>query len=146
MKRTVKRTLCSLLAVCMLMSLFCAFASAAEQTSAYLDDYSVNVTAKSGGRIAVTLNISPVGSMDKVGATSVHIYESTDNEAFEWAASYYEEDYPELMGSGTIYLDSPVTYYGTVGRYYMAVAYVYAGDETGSDWAMCESSSVRARS
>lgn len=105
MKRFGKRLLCSIFAVCMLSSLLCTSAFAnSNRSSAYLNSYCADVIPKSGGRLVVTVDISGMGSMTKIGATKIYIYESSDNRSFSRVATYKYEDYPNMMGSGTIYL------------------------------------------
>jgi len=144
MKRFGRRPLAAVLILCMLTCLFCVHASAIQDSSAYLSSYTAFVTPESGGRIYVTVDVDPVGSADVVGATSIHIYESTDNVNFEHVYSFYAEDYPDMLGSGSDYYDTPVVYYGTPGRYYSATVYFYAEKNGGSDWAMYDTVAKRA--
>lgn len=142
MKRISKRFLCSIFAVCMISSLLCTFASA--RSSAYLDGYAATVTAKSGGRMVVTVDVSGVGPMTEIGATKIYIYESSDNRSFSRVATYKYEDYPNMMGSGTFYYDDAITHYGTPGYYYFASVYCYAANSIGSDEKNYTTSIVRA--
>lgn len=132
MKRLGKRVLCSLMAVCMLSAF--TFASAAAQASDYLDSYTAGLTAQGSGRVAVTVDVVGTGRMTEIGATEIHIYESsTKTGAYEWAASYYSDDYPEMLDSGAYYYDTPIIHQGTAGRYYIASVYFYAANSSGSD-------------
>ena len=130
-----KKVLCAVFAICMLSSLLCTSATAVtDRSSAYLDGYRAVVTAKSGGRIVVTVDVSGVGRMTKIGATTIYIYESEDNKSFFQVAEYNYEDYPKMMRSNvTTYYDDAVTYYGTPGNYYFASVYCYAENADGSD-------------
>lgn len=142
MKHFTKRFLCGILVVCMLSSLFCTFASA--RSSAYLDGYAATVTAKSGGKLVVTVDVSGVGPMTQIGATRIYIYESEDGVDFSRVATYKYEDYPVMMGSGTYYFKDAATYYGTPGYYYYASVYCYAANASGSDVRNYSTSVVRA--
>lgn len=134
MKRFAKRFLSAILSVCMLSCLLCTFVSATStRSSAYLDGYCADVTPKSGGRLVVTVDISGVGPMTKIGATKIYIYESSDNKSFSRVATYKYGDYPNMMGSGTFYYDDAITHYGTPGYYYFASVYCYAANSSGSD-------------
>lgn len=134
MKRLTKRVLCITLAVCMLSSLLCTSAFAnSSRSSAYLNSYCADVNPKSGGRLVVTVDISGVGPMTKIGATKIYIYESSDNKSFSRVATYKYGDYPNMMGSGTFYYDDAITHYGTPGYYYFASVYCYAANSSGSD-------------
>lgn len=142
MKRFGKKILCGILTLCMLSSLMCTFASA--RSSAYLNSYAATVTPESGGKLVVTVDVSGVGSMTQIGATKIYIYESTNNRSFFQVASYRYEDYPVMMGSGTIYYRDAATYYGTPGYYYYASVYCYAANASGSDEKNYTTSTVQA--
>ena len=145
MKRSGKRVLCGILAVCMLSSILCTFVFAtSERSSAYLDGYRAVVTAKSGGKLVVTVDVSGVGPMTKIGATKIYMYESDDGVDFYRVATFKYEDYPVMMGSGTIYYKDAATYYGTPGYYYYASVYCYAANASGSDERNYCTSIVRA--
>lgn len=131
MKRFGKRVLCGFFAICLLSTLLCSAASA--RSSDYIDDYRAVVTPISGGKMVVTVDVSGVGRMTQIGATTIYIYESTDNKYFTRVATYEYEDYPEMMGSGTFYCEDAVTYPGTPGNYYFASVYCYAANAKGSD-------------
>lgn len=131
MKYAGKKSICGILAACLLPMLLCTTVLA--RSSAYLDAYSATVTPQSGGKMAVTVTVSGVGTMTKIGATTIYIYESSDNQSFTKVATYDYEDYPGMMGSGTFYCDTPVTYSGKVGNYYLASVYCYAANASGSD-------------
>lgn len=143
MKHFGKRFLSGLILMCMLSSLFCISAFAIQDSSAYISHYAAAVNPRSGGRMLVTLDIASVGYMDEVGATEIHIYESTDDVEFTLIESYYVEDHPEFLTSGTLYYEDAVTFYGTPGHYYMATILFYAGDETGGDTRIYDTYSVR---
>lgn len=145
MKRFGKRLLCSIFAVCMLSSLLCTSAFAnSNRSSAYLNSYCADVTPKSGGRLVVTVDISGVGPMTKIGATKIYIYESDDGVDFSRVATYKYENYPKMMGSGTFYYDDAITHYGTPGYYYFASVYCYAANASGSDEKNYTTSIVQA--
>lgn len=142
MKNKCKRFLCMLLTVCMLSSSLVALA--ATQASAYLSSYSADLTAGSNGKIYVTVDVSGTGYMTDIGATDIYIYESTDNVDFTRVSSFSSDRYPRMLGSGTIYVDTPITYAGTPGCYYIAEVYFYAANSTGSDSRSYTTVSCRA--
>ena len=135
MKHIGKRILCSLLAVCMLSTLLCASASAAvARSSDYLSAYTATLTALGSGKVAVTVDVIGVGTQDKIGASQIHIYESTDNVSFDWVAGYTTGNNGDMLWTNsTHYYDSPVIHQGVAGRYYIAHVYFYAANGTGSD-------------
>lgn len=139
-----KRFLSGIFALIMISSLLCTAASATVRSSAYLDSYRVVMTPKSGGKLVITVDVSGVGYMPEIGATTIYIYESTNETDFHRVATYESSAYPEMMGSGSIFYEDVITYQGTVGRYYYAKAFVYAGNNTGSDERVCNSAIKKA--
>lgn len=71
--------------------------------------------------------------MDEIGASTIYIYESTDGKSFTKVATYKSENFPAMIGSGTTYYKTPVTYLGKPGYYYYASVYCYAAKDGGSD-------------
>ena len=154
MKTRSLRFLSSLLLLCMVSSLFCAFAAAAGDTgdtssgdnrsSLYLDSYMAAVTPKANGKLVISVDVSARRWCTQLGSDDIYLYESTDGVHFTLVRHYEYQDYPDMMGSGLYYYDSPVTYQGTVGRYYTASVYIYAADASGSDRRLYDTSIVRA--
>lgn len=145
MKHFRRCALCSLLTLCLMSTMLCAFASANNRSSAYLSSYTSTLKALSGGEIAVVVDVDGVGTMDEIGAAEIHIYESTDNSLFTLVESYYSDDYSDMLWQNkTHYYDSPVTYEGVVGRYYKATVCFYAAKNGGSDTAWYTTVSKRA--
>lgn len=142
--KKIKRILCAALAVCMLTGILTTMASAAERSSAYLDSYRAFLTAKGNGKVSVTVDVRGTNYMTDIGAETIYIYESTDDVDFTLVATYEAEDYSEMMGSGSLYYESPIIHEGTAGRYYSAVVYVYAGDASGGHSRRYETVSIRA--
>ena len=142
MKKQVKKLFCITLAICMLSSTL--IASAALEASNYLSSYSASLTAKNGGKISILVDVIGAGFMDEIGASDIYIYESTDNVDFTCVSSFHSDDYPRMLGSGSTYFDTPITYAGTPGHYYFASVYFYAADETGYDTGHYDTVSCRA--
>ena len=127
MKKRSVRFLSSLLLLCMVSSLFCAFAAAADGTSdnaagvnrssLYLDDYMAAVTPVANGKLVISVDVSACRNCTQLGSDDIYLYESTDGVHFTLVRHYEYQDYPDMMGSGLDYCDDPVTYKGTVGRY-----------------------------
>ena len=141
MKSSGKRLVSLLLAVCMCSSLFCTFASAVDaRSSDYLDSYVCSVTPKSGGEIVVSASVHAVVNATMIGASDIYLYESSDNLHFTCIEHFNYEDYPNMMGSGRHFNDDVICYDGTVGKYYYARVYVYAGNSTGYDSKVYETS------
>lgn len=145
MKRFGKRFLSGIFALIMISSLLCTAASASEQSSAYLDGYRAVMTADPHGAMVITVDVSGVGYMSKLGAKTIYVYESTDGKYFHWVATYESSAYPKMMGSGTVFYEDVITHYGTPGLYYYATVCVYAGNNTGSDERYCDTAVRQAR-
>ena len=127
MKRA-KRLLCAVLTLCMLAGMMTTFAAASERSSAYLSSYRAFLTAKGSGKISVTVDVSGTNYMTDIGAE----------------ATYEAEDYPDMLGSGSLYYETPIIHRGTAGRYYFAVVDVYAGNANGGHTRQYETASIRA--
>lgn len=145
MRHWGKRLFSGIFALVMIASLLCTAASAAVQSSAYLDGYRAVMTADPHGKMVITVDVTGVGYMPEIGAKTICVYESTDGERFHWVATYESEDYPKMMGSGSIFYKDVITHQGTVGRYYYATAFVYAGDSTGGDERSYDTNIAQAR-
>lgn len=156
MKKRSTRFLSSLLLLCMISSMFCAFAAAANdisddssggnRSSLYLDDYMAAVNPVSNGKLVITVDVGACRNCTQLGSDDIYLYESTDGVHFTLVRHYEYQDYPNMMGSGWNYYRDAVTYQGTVGRYYFASVYVYAADASGSDRRLYDTSIVRAHS
>ena len=137
MKRFLRRTICSVLVLCMMTSMLSAYATAAQpakpRSSAYLDSYMAGTYIDSDGTVTVSVSVDAVVNATQIGARDIYLYESTDGIHFTCVKHYNYLNYPYMMGSGWYYYHDAVTYNGTYGRYYFANVYVYAADSTGSD-------------
>lgn len=131
MKRTVKKLLCCLFALCLLSGTLCYAVDS--RSSAYLDSYCAGLTAVNGGGIVITVDVDAVVDATELGASRIDLWESTDGEEFYRVAQFYPEDYPLMMGSGWYHYSDVTTYQGVVGCYYLADVYYYAANASGSD-------------
>ncbi|MCI8802259.1 MAG: hypothetical protein HFG01_02825 [Oscillibacter sp.] len=145
MKRLGKRLLSGIFALVMISSLLCTAASASVKSSAYLDAYRAVLTVKSNGVMLVSADVSGAGYMPVLGVKTIYVYESTDGKSFTRIATYQSDDYPEMMGSGTVFFEDLITFQGVIGRYYYAKACVYAGDSTGGDERYCNTAVRQAK-
>ena len=133
MNRLGKRLLSGIFALVMISSLLCTTASASVQSSAYLDGYRAGLTADPHGEMVISVDVSGVGYMPEIGPKTISVYESSDGTDFHWVATYESSDYPKMMGSGTLFYEDVITHQGTVGLYYYAKVFVYAGNSSGGD-------------
>lgn len=137
MKTSVTRILSMVMVVAMISCLSCVMTFAQPsgllRSSNYLDAYSADVSAASGGRIIVGVSVDALGYMTQVGASSITVYKSSDQINWYPVKTYSYTDYPSMMTSGYYYFADAVTYYGTPGYYYMAIVTCYAGNANGHD-------------
>ena len=139
MKQTYKRLFSGVLMLCMAVSLCSGFASAAPitpddpQSSAYLNSYGGGLTFANGGKVIVTIDVTAVVNATMLGAQDVYMYESTNGVDFTQVAHYNYQDYPKMVSTGYYYSKDILEYQGTVGRYYIAHIYFYAGNASGGD-------------
>lgn len=145
MKTISRRFLSGILALLMISSLLCTAASATVKSSEYLDAYRVVITPDPHGVMTISVQVTGVGYMPTIGAKTIDLYESTDGKNFHWIDAYESDDYPEMMGSGTMFLKDLFTFTGTPGHYYYAMACVYAGNNTGGDERYVDSAIKMAR-
>ena len=115
------------------------------QSSNYLGAYGVGATAKSGGIVSVTVDVTAVVNATEIGAKNIYIYKgSSPTGIFTCVAQYSSDNYPTMLGSGYYYYRTPIDYPGTVGKYYFANVQIYAADSTGSDSRMEPTNTVCA--
>lgn len=145
MNRLGKRALSGIFALIMISSILCTTVSAAEQSSEYLNSYCAMLTAKDNGDMVITVDVTGRGYMPEIGAKTIAVYESTNGRDFYWIATYESDDYPKMMGSGSIFYKDVITFHGTGGRYYYATAFVYAGNANGGDERNCDTAIKRAK-
>lgn len=96
MKKTLKKFLTFIMAVCIVGGMTTAYA--ATDASAYLSGYRAICTAKSGCMIAVTVEVDGAGVMDDIGAAQIHVYRSADNKHFDFLRTFDCEDFPAIDG------------------------------------------------
>ena len=144
MKANIHRLTGLILTLCLVSSVITTFASA--RSSAYLDAYRAGCNPRSGGEIAVWVDVTGTkAKMDCLGADKIYLYESTDGTNFTRVKIFNRSDYPNMtVTNANNYYKTAVTYQGTPGYYYCAVVYVYAEYNGGSDTKTYETSIKQA--
>lgn len=108
-------------------------ASALEtRASEYFFNYSARLHAKGNGKLELTYSVTGTGGdMDKIGVSSVTIYE--EDGTYVDSIGYLEDGYENLMAYDTWYINDSITFQGVPGVTYYArlVFYIVKGD--GSD-------------
>lgn len=107
-------------------------AKAVEETvqpraSDYLSSYTAYVYSAGWGDIQIWFNVTGTGYLDAIGALSIEVYESTDNETWTWKQTYNHEDYSQMLSYNDNYHSGYVEYDGVVGRYYKAYVCIWGG-------------------
>jgi len=132
--KTSRRT-AALLAV-LLLALFAVTpaASAAENASYYFAYTDVVAIPVGNGRIVFESDINATETMDKLGTYSIRIFELQTDGSYDEVASYYSDDYPDMMLENHVGKFTTVTYQGVIGREYYAEFALYAEDELGYEY------------
>lgn len=108
-------------------------ASVMPRASAYLESYCLGIAPIGDGVVCVEFDVTGTDYMDVLGFMSITLYESTDCENWEPVENFHWTDYPEMLGYNFYCHGGWVEYQGVAGRYYMALASVYAGKGEGYD-------------
>lgn len=125
----VMRIVTLLLAVMMILPMG---AQAVEETvqpraSDYLSSYSAYVYSAGWGNMRVYFNVTGTNYLEAIGALSIEIYESKDNETWTWKDTYNHTDYSQMLSYNDNYHSGYVEYNGVVGRYYKAYVCIWGG-------------------
>ena len=103
------------------------------RASYYLDSYSAYVSASGGGKIKVYFSVSGTGYIDSIGAKRIAIYESTDNNTWNWVKTFTSTGTPSMMSYNDYHHSGYVSYQGVADRYYKAYVTVWGGDNGAGD-------------
>ena len=96
--------------------------------SAYLATYNAYICAMGDGELQIWFRVTGTRTQEYIGALTVHLYESTDNENWSWADTFLHEDYDTMLVQNTFAHMSYVTYdEGVPGRYYKAYVGIWGG-------------------
>ena len=107
-------------------------AKAVEETvqpraSDYLDNYNAYMYSAGWGNMRVYFDVTGYGYLEAIGALTIQVFESTDNETFTWKQTYNYEDYSQMLSYNDNYHSGYVEYDGVVGRYYKAYVCIWGG-------------------
>lgn len=95
--------------------------------SAYLASYTSYICAMGGGELQIWFNVVGTGTQEYIGALSVLLYESTDNENWYWVRSFLHQNIDTMMAQNISAHMSYVSYGGIPGRYYKAYISIWGG-------------------
>lgn len=103
------------------------------RASDYLISYNTYIYPSGLGKIQVWFSVTGVEYMDDIGALTIQIYESSDNETWTWKKTYRHDTTAGMLGHDNHYHSGYVEYSGTIGRYYKAYVTIWAGKDGGGD-------------
>ena len=82
-----------------------AYAAVPETVSPMASDYLASYTAyiypAGSGELQVWFRVTGTGTQDYLGALSVQLYESTDNENWSWVDTYRHNEYSNMLAQDT---------------------------------------------
>lgn len=101
--------------------------------SSYLASYTAYICAMGEGEIGIWFSVTGTGTWADMGALSIFLYESSDNENWEWVKTFRHTEYTNMLAHDTYCYMSHVDYQGVAGRYYKANVCIWAGSEDDGD-------------
>lgn len=122
--------------------------AAEARSSLYLDAYSAFIYPAGWGKVQVWFDVDGTGTMDEIGALTIYLYESKDNETWTQVETFLHTENTDMLGYDDYYHTSHVEYSGTIGRYYKAYVCVWAGKNGDGDtryfWTPAEKATLFA--
>ncbi|MDO5785744.1 MAG: hypothetical protein Q4P20_11845 [Eubacteriales bacterium] len=118
--------------------------TAEPQASYFLSSYSSYVAAVGSGKVQVWFDVNGVGTMSRIGATRVILYESTDNKSWTAVKTFRYTAYTSMTATNKMTHTSYVPYSGVSGRYYKATVTAYAEKNGGCDSRLIYTSVIKA--
>lgn len=144
MNKRLSRSIAFFLTVVLIVSMG-ASATAATEASDYLDSYSAYTYAAGSGKIQIWFDVTGTGTMNKIGALTIVLKESTDGSTWTTVQTFRYTSYSSMLASNKATHTSNVDYSGVSGRYYQAVVTVWAGtSDTVGDSRQITTSKVKA--
>ena len=129
----ITKVLCVWLAVIVLLSSPAyATENSNQRASNYFAASSVYLNKTSSTQFQAWFEVTAVGTMQKLGASTIKVQRSTDKVNWTTVATYEMEDYPNMIDSNSGYHDGYVTYTYTRGYYYRAYVELYAKNGSGT--------------
>lgn len=114
------------------------------RASDYLAYYAVYAVAKSDGEILIEWDVQATERMDLVGVSCIIVQEKVGS---KWmgVATYWGSVSNGMLNDDVSIHVSNISYYGTQGKEYRALATVYAENSTGDDSRTIITNSVIAK-
>lgn len=133
MKRFIK-CVCFFLAILTLVANPALAAENVEpRASSYFMASSVYLWKTTGTTFEVWFDVTAVGGMDELGAKTIKVQRSSDNETWTTMKTFSKDDYySQMIDEDTCHHANCVTYTGTAGYYYRAYIVLYAKNSSGT--------------
>ena len=129
--RPAKRAMLILACLMILSSTAFAEDNGSARTNAYIARTWATVERGEDGLLNIAFDISGMGKMDEIGATTAYLYEvSGTSEKIVAAFSYLDPNYTDMMGSNSSFHAGNLPYDGIPGHKYYATVYFRAGNST----------------
>lgn len=107
--------------------------TAVPMASDYLAAYNAYICAMGEGELQIWFSVTGTGTQEYLGALSVRLYESIDNETWHWVKTFYHEDYETMLVQNTFAHMNYVSYEGIPGHYYKAYVGIWGGPADSGD-------------
>ena len=101
--------------------------------SAYLAAYTSYICAMGEGELQVWFSVTGTGTQEYIGALTIRLYESSDNENWTWVQSFRHTDNSNMLAQNTYAHMNFVSYQGIPGRYYKAYVTIWGGPDDCGD-------------
>lgn len=101
--------------------------------SDYISSYNSYICPMGNGQLQIWFTVLGKGDMDDIGALTIELYESTDNETWAYKKTFYSNAFVKMLGHNTCFHSEYVPYPGVAGNYYKAYVCIYAGKDGGGD-------------
>ena len=129
MKRFVR--IISIILVAVLLLSVPAMAAEDTRSSRYIMSTCVYLHQTTSNQFRIWHEVIALGIMDKLGASTIYVQESTDGNSWSTVWTYTSRGYPHMVAENDYFYTNYVTYLGTAGLYYRARITLFAEDSTG---------------
>lgn len=138
----MKKCIKYLVLIIMVVSVLSVSVSAAENSNAYISSGGAYIYRWGAGDISVEYHVFGTDIMDTLGAHRITVYKmkstTPDSASDELVATYWYEDYPEMMSTDEFLYGGSIRLNVETGHRYYAVLVFYATlNGGGDDMAFC---------
>ena len=112
--------------------------------SNYLSSGNASLSPLGSGRVRINFNVVARSTMQKLGALTIEMYESTNQTTWTKVKTYQGDTYAAMLDEDVSTHSGYVTFLGVAGRYYKAYVRFYAQNSSGNDSVYVWTTPVRA--